>query len=103
MINFETLRFLKEINLATVTFSEAFSPAPEPGQHGKDDAEQDAGRDRKIETRVAVLVGDVARQPPQPAEPASRPDPRSRRRDDEAEDEDDFAEVLHGDNLAQFR
>src|ERR1700761_8009622 len=57
---------LKEIYYGTVIFrvSEVKgSAAQEPREERESDADQNAGRDGKIDVQVALLVRDVARQP----------------------------------------
>ncbi len=72
------------------------STPPKPGQKGQCDAQQDAGGERKIDPEVAILVGEVPGQLPQPARATPGPQPGARQREDDAGDEEKLSEVLHG-------
>jgi hypothetical protein len=87
---------LKEIHGEDpILWPERASSTQKPGQERQDDADEYAGCYRKVEFEIAALVGNIARQPPQPAQAASRPKPPARHGDKQPDHEKKLPDILH--------
>src|SRR3954469_8975878 len=70
-----------------------------PAEQGEHGADQEAGREWEVEAEVAARVLDVPRQAAEPAAPYTGPQQQSNTAENQAEDEDDFADFVHDGTL----
>src|SRR3569833_540545 len=68
----------------------------EPKNERQNQTNQDAGDDREVETEAVALVMDIAGQAANPAAAEPGPEDRAGGGDEEAEDDEEFAEIGHG-------
>ena len=69
----------------------------------QNDADQDAGDDRKIEREIALPVPNIARQTPQPRRSEAAPKKQADYGYDDADDQQNSPDVAHSVNLAGTR
>jgi hypothetical protein len=85
------------------------SPPEKPREQAEHGAEEQAGDDGEVKRRTALVHRDVARQPPEPAQPAGLPKHRAEKRSKpptssngnggnhqhDADDDKQLSEVVH--------
>jgi hypothetical protein len=73
-----------------------FGLLPEqPKNQGEYHTDKEAGDDGEVEAEVVAFVMDVAGQAAKPAAPEARPKYRADGGDEEAEDDEEFAQIWH--------
>ena len=71
-------------------------PSPEqPKQQRQNQADDQAGNQRKMKTEISFAVIDVARQPPQPSLSKTRPEQSADRRNHHPNHHEHFAHLIH--------
>ena len=68
----------------------------QPKEDGKNGADQQTGDDREMKAEVALAVVNVAREPAQPVSAEARPKQQADSGNDQAKDEQNFAQLIHG-------
>ena len=73
-----------------------YSFAEQPKENGQKCADKQASDDREMKTEVSLAVMNIARQSAQPVFAESRPEQQTDARNNQAEDKQKFAQIIHG-------
>ena len=76
-------------------FTARASFSEQPKENGQKCADKQASNDREMKTEVSPAVMNITRQSAQPVFAESRPEQQADARDDQAEDKQKFAQLIH--------